>query len=265
MYQVNFHTNTPPGKRFDILLPIMILLGGVFLLGMPACHDHKEIEALQEEASSRLMMVHEGCYRLTRMQPGMLDSRKNFTRTLDSLLQLPRVINRVEQNDTLLEFLGHPEIGVQNRVGNAANELMIGHWKSILDNQPAADSLLNAYTSLLTCWFILGKTSRILAFPWYPGLKFSTATRENRLLVTGECSATHSFTLVFHALECTDLPEDPAWKLPRGFSIEPDDSYTVEYTAGESGRLTGKQLLEGLPVTWEPGKKNQLVIYQKNR
>ncbi len=243
---------------------VPILLLSLLPLMVPGCRNNPDNQALLAEASSRLVIVHEGCYRLSQMQPEMLDSRENFTSTLDSLIDLPGLATRVEQNDTLLAFLGHTTRD-PNRVNDAAEKLMIRHWKSAFVNQPAGDSLLHAYTSLLTCWFILGNTGRIVPFPWHTDLKFSAANRENRLLVTGSCTNTHTFTLVFHAPEDTDLPEDPAWKLPSGFTIEPGGSYTVEHAGGESGRLTGKQLLEGLPVTWEPGKKHQVIIYRNNR
>ncbi len=243
-------------------IPIALI---IIVVLVPACHDNKETEALQEEASSRMMMIHEGFYRLNLMQPGMLDSRENFTSTLDSLLRIHRVIHRVEQNDTLLNYLGRPASKNSHQVNDRAEELMIRHWKNLLDTHSDTGRNPGAYTSLLSCWFILGRTAQVMPFPWHPGMKFSAATQNNMLLVTGECNTTHSFTLVFHTLRNKRLPEGPAWQLPGSFPIDPGHSYTVKRTGLKSVRLPGKELLEGLPLTWEAGVKQQLIIHPHQR
>lgn len=120
----------------------------------------------------------------------------------------------------------------------------------------------NARTSLM---YALWKTQGLTVEPWRPDVRFGAAMHDDALCVSlladEPWSGRLRFDVARHRVHLS-LPIDyPRLnQFPEWFTVDTARHYTVEGMSGDTKRVSGKQLHDGLPVTLDAGREQRLNV-----
>ena len=123
-----------------------------------------------------------------------------------------------------------------------------------------------ARTSLM---YGLWKTAGLTMKPWETDLKYGSFLNEDTLYIQISTSSDWEGTLYFDCqrhLEFLNLPFDYPRinQFPEWWTIKPDSTYILsDIQTGENQHITGKKLLEGLPLKVEKDKSLLLILSEK--